>query len=290
MAEIRRFYEELNKFWREEIFHVVEALKKRRVDPKDFERWNSFRSSIKQTIEFWKVCFLPLLLCIPDRSNTLSRTDHQAVILKPYPAITHPHLQSVYSASVFLSIDSVQGVDLGTIASSLTSASGSFGEALDRIFSSDSLQYSPPLSRSSFQRVYVAFAANSDMCLSFLRDCAHYGEKVFTWCLSLNASPISSRVGACHDLRERTARLLSEATGISTENIASIKGLSLYESTPVIPMTDGGGNFIFLFNRVATVQSDVQKGLGFRTEDYIGVRHSARESVVLGGSHRYSFR
>ena len=57
MAEIRRFYEELNKFWREEICCVVEALKKRRVDPRDFERWNSFRSSLKQTIGFWKVCF-----------------------------------------------------------------------------------------------------------------------------------------------------------------------------------------------------------------------------------------
>jgi hypothetical protein len=33
---------------------VVEALKKRRIDPKDFERWNRFRSSLKQTIEFWK--------------------------------------------------------------------------------------------------------------------------------------------------------------------------------------------------------------------------------------------
>jgi hypothetical protein len=52
----------LNKFWREEICYVVKALEKRRVDPRDFERWNSFRSSLKQTIEFWKVCFLPLLL------------------------------------------------------------------------------------------------------------------------------------------------------------------------------------------------------------------------------------
>ena len=57
MAEIRRFYEELNQFWREEICSVVEALKKRRVDPRDFERWNGFRSSVKQTIGFWKVCF-----------------------------------------------------------------------------------------------------------------------------------------------------------------------------------------------------------------------------------------
>ena len=98
MAEIRRFYEELNKFWREEICHVVEALKKRRIDPRDFERWNSFRSSLNQTIELWKVCFLPLPLCIPNRSNTISRTDHQAMIFKPFPAITYPLLQSVYSA------------------------------------------------------------------------------------------------------------------------------------------------------------------------------------------------
>jgi hypothetical protein len=97
MAEIRRFYEELNKFWREEICCVVEALKKRRVDPRDFERWNGFRSSLKQTIESWKVCLLPLLLYIPNRSNNMSRIGHQTVVLKPYPAITHPLLQSVYS-------------------------------------------------------------------------------------------------------------------------------------------------------------------------------------------------
>jgi hypothetical protein len=101
MAEIRRFYGELNKFWREEICHVVEALKKRRVDPRDFERWNSSCSSLKQTIEFWKVCLLPLLLCIPNRSSSMSRTGHQAVILKPYPATTHPLLQSVYSVFHF---------------------------------------------------------------------------------------------------------------------------------------------------------------------------------------------
>ena len=108
MAEIRRFYEDLNKFWREEICHVVEALKKRRVGPRDFERWNSFRSSLNQTIEFWKVCSLPLLLCnvrIPNWSNIMFRTSHQAgqqaATLKPYLAMTHPLLQSVYSAFYF---------------------------------------------------------------------------------------------------------------------------------------------------------------------------------------------
>jgi len=183
MAEIRRFYEELNKFWRKEICHVVEALKKRRVDPSDFERWNGFRSSLKQTIEFWKNRPPSGDTQIPPSNNTSPST----------------------------------GVDLGAIASCLSSTSGSFGDALERISSSASLRYSPPLSRSCFQRAYVGFAANSDLCLSFLRHCTNYGEKVFTWCLSSNASPVSSRVGAPHDLRERTARLLSEATSISTE-------------------------------------------------------------------------
>jgi hypothetical protein len=183
----------------------------------------------------------------------------------------------------------VQGIGLGAIASSLSSTSGSFGEALERISSSTSLRYSP-LSRSSFQRAYVAFAANSDLCLSFLRNCDDYGEKVFTWCLSFNASPMSSRVGAPHDLRERTARLLSEATSISTEDVASVKGLSSYESTPMTPVTDRGGNFCSLLTRVATVQNHVQEGLGCRTEDYVRVKHSARESLVLGGSHRLSFQ
>ena len=162
----------------------------------------------------------------------------------------------------------MQGVDLGAIASSLSSSSGSFGEALERISSSASLRYSP-LSLSPFQRVYVAFAANSDLCLDFLRNCADYGEKVFTWCLSFNTSPVSSRVGAPHDLQERTARLLSNATGISTENAASVEGLSLYESSPMIPITDRGRNSCFLLTRVATVQNHIQEGLGIRTEDYV---------------------
>jgi hypothetical protein len=55
LAEIGRFYDELKKFWKEEICHVVEALKKGRTDPKDFERWKIFHSSLKQTMESWKV-------------------------------------------------------------------------------------------------------------------------------------------------------------------------------------------------------------------------------------------
>ena len=115
----------------------------------------------------------------------------------------------------------MQGVDLGAIASSLSLTIGSLGEALERI-SSASLQYSQ-LSRPSFQQVYIAFLGNRDPCHSFLRDCA---EKVLVWCLASVASPRSSRVGPSQDLRERTAGLRSEATGVSAENAASAQGLS----------------------------------------------------------------
>ena len=173
----------------------------------------------------------------------------------------------------------MQGVDLGAVASSLSTRSGSFGEALERMDSSASLQVLP-LSRLPFQDAYFAFEANSHVCLSFLRDCADYGEKVFTWYLSFNASPISSRVG---DLQKGTERLLSEATDNSTENVASVEGLSSYESTPMMLITE---RWELMFTRVATVQNHVQEGLGIRTEDYVSVKHSAEEVLILGGSHR----
>ena len=67
LADIRQLYEELNMFWKEEIHQVAEFLKKGRTDPRDFERWNTFRSSIEQTIKSWKVCFLQLYYAFPGR-------------------------------------------------------------------------------------------------------------------------------------------------------------------------------------------------------------------------------
>ena len=112
----------------------------------------------------------------------------------------------------------MQGDDLGIIASSLSSAIGSLGEALELMDSSASLHYSQ-LGRSSFEHVYVAFAGNSGLCLSFLRNCADYGEKVLTWCFPSIASPMSSHAGAAYDIRERNTELWSEVIGISAKSI-----------------------------------------------------------------------
>jgi len=55
LAQIRRCYEELDKFWTDEIRRAVKALEMRRVDLKDFERWKKIDASLKQAVEYSKV-------------------------------------------------------------------------------------------------------------------------------------------------------------------------------------------------------------------------------------------
>jgi hypothetical protein len=107
---------------------------------------------------------------------------------------------------------------------------GSLTSALDCLLSSYSLEcllsYQP-----SIQRVYVAFEANSDLCLSFLRRCVDYEEKVIGCRFPSIPLPAPFRAMASYDLRDRTVRFQSEMTGISAENVASVQGQSSYWST-----------------------------------------------------------
>ena len=73
LAEIGRSYEELNKFWLEEIRRVVDATELCRIDPRDFDHWINFYSSLKRTIKFWKVCFPPSTIRFPTDQNTVVR-------------------------------------------------------------------------------------------------------------------------------------------------------------------------------------------------------------------------
>ena len=222
LAEIRRLYEELNEFWKEEIRHVTEALNQGRTDPRDFKLRNNFYSSLKRTIEFWKVGFSPFALHFPTNQNTLFRVGHQAMMLKPYAATLCLLLQFVYFSFglTYLILIMLQGADLGAIASSLSTTMGSLENALERMFSSASLQYSQ-LGRSSFQRVYIAFAGNSDLCLSFLRHCVDYGEKVFSWRLASISSPTSD---VPHDPPERITVRRPEVTGESSKSLEGVGG------------------------------------------------------------------
>jgi hypothetical protein len=108
---------------------------------------------------------------------------------------------------------------------------GSLTPALLSILSSNSFKYSV-LGPSSIEKIYLAFKANRDICLSFLRQYVDYGEKVLACYPPSDASPPSSRVDSQHELQERTRRLLSEVAGVSVENIGSIQGLFSYQLTP----------------------------------------------------------
>jgi hypothetical protein len=84
------------------------------------------------------------------------------------------------------------------------------------------------LGPSSIEGVYVEFAANSDLCLSLLRRCVDYGEKLLTLCLPSIASPPSSRVCT---IQERAMRLRPEMTGVPVGNASSVQGLSSFQLT-----------------------------------------------------------
>ncbi|KAF8486437.1 hypothetical protein DFH94DRAFT_184077 [Russula ochroleuca] len=79
LTEIRQCYMELDMFWTEEIFRAIEALKMRRVDSTDFERWKNFHANLKQTIESWKVHVLFLCCALLTNEITLWRMSHQVV-------------------------------------------------------------------------------------------------------------------------------------------------------------------------------------------------------------------
>jgi hypothetical protein len=88
----------LDEFWTEEISRAIEALKMRRVDPTDFERWKSFHGDLKQTIESWKVRCGSLFLCcaLITYQNTLFRMSYRAVMLKPRTATMYARLRFVH--------------------------------------------------------------------------------------------------------------------------------------------------------------------------------------------------
>ena len=105
LSEIRRCYQELDKFWAEEIFRAIETLKMRRVDPTDVKRWKNFSEDLKQTIESWnlnlKVQCSTLLrvlrYALPTKQNTLFRMSYQVVMLKLYAAAMDAHLRFAHS-------------------------------------------------------------------------------------------------------------------------------------------------------------------------------------------------
>ncbi len=100
---------------------------------------------------------------------------------------------------------------------------GSLEENLKLIRSSASLAHISYSGLSLVLRVEVAFARNSDLCLTFLRRCVNYRDFVAAFYnppITLATSPPS------HDLCERAMRPPFETTSVSAENVDGVEGLS----------------------------------------------------------------
>jgi hypothetical protein len=80
---------ELDKFWTEEISRAIKALKMRRIDPTDLERWKNFHANLQTSIGSWKVLSGLLFLCraFLTGQTAFSSLSYQAVLLDPYVAI-----------------------------------------------------------------------------------------------------------------------------------------------------------------------------------------------------------
>lgn len=132
LCEISRCYEELDKFWTEEVCRAVTALESCRVDPRDVERWEESNASLQQTIESWKVWFFSIS---PGREQTKSfRLINNAAVSGTYSMITVQVPLFVHSTSSLRSVIYLtQGANLGAIASSLfpaLSSNGGCGESM----------------------------------------------------------------------------------------------------------------------------------------------------------------
>lgn len=211
LTEIKQCYTELYNFWTEEISCAMDAFEKRRVDRTDFDRWRNFHTSLKQTIESWK--------------GELPSGDAQTV----------PRNNACLSREA----------DIGTIASSLSSAMSSVISALERLPSTNSLKYLSSC-QSSVQRVYLALRANGDLCFSFLERCADYGEEVIGCHLSSTTLPTPFPVMASHGFRERSMRLVPETTDVPVENAASVQGSRKFKA---------------VYNKVRSLEETTTSGL-----------------------------
>jgi hypothetical protein len=100
----------------------------------------------------------------------------------------------------------------------------SLEETLKLIRTSASFEYKEHSGLSFVLKAQFAFATNRDLCLGFLQRCFDYGN--FATRLYSQTWPTSSRVGASHDLRERSMIPPFETTSAAAENAADVKGLS----------------------------------------------------------------
>jgi len=178
LNEIRRCYIEMDKFWVEEVCRVTKALKDRRVDPEDIDRWKNIKESLTQTIA-------GLEKISTDKDLT-----------------SRPNIRP-----------SVQVHDLGPVAFSLSDRAKAAHRALKSARLGPSAEaFLKPVHYSAMLRAECNLSENRGSCVEFLRECVRYGKTVVMTCVAFVPYSPFSRSRASQDLVGDAARLKAERT------------------------------------------------------------------------------
>ena len=192
------------------------ALRTRRVDPGDVERWRIFKASLQETIKVW-------FRSIPvdgEQTNSFRLINEMAV----YSMMTIHVPSFVYLPfHIAVVIYLTQGADLGTTASSLLPAFNMLKAWLQRIHESASVEYLN-VDLTPITQAELGLAQNNMKCLTFFRRCMEFGEMVATSPADLINHLAFSRIKASNGLLEGAMALGTEARDVSVENYPPSKG------------------------------------------------------------------
>ncbi|KAI0259463.1 hypothetical protein BC834DRAFT_1035892 [Gloeopeniophorella convolvens] len=200
LKEIRQCYNDMDKFWVEEIGRVTESLKTRRIDPEDANRWRAFRDSLQRTINCWKT---------GSDSGTTSSRNSRTGVLSP----SRDDVGSLaYSLSdvILAARETLQGVRLGVTATA---------------------ELLKPAHTSIVLQAEHSLGENGNSVFAFLKSCMRYGELVINVCTSFLSYPSFSRLKAsAPELKAHSAHLKSEMAEVVEFSVTRTRGLRTYNS------------------------------------------------------------
>ena len=103
--DLRRCYIEMDEFWVDEVQRATEALKNRRVDPEDIERWRNFGRSLEHIIADRQAWIPPThrMSALSALSLQGSSTDNLSVVAPQPTGNTRLPVRHFISLSLFVS-------------------------------------------------------------------------------------------------------------------------------------------------------------------------------------------
>jgi len=195
LSDIQQSYMEMDKFWVDEVWKVLKALKNRRLDRGDIDRWRIFRACLEQSIAHWETG-------PPDN-----------------PVALHPNtLPSAH--------------DLIHIVSSLSSSGRSAQRTLRsvRLSTSEELESVKPKHYSLILKSEIKFSENRRLCVEFFRECVRYGKNVVMICTAFVAYSPFSRSRNSQDIVDDATGLGAERIEVSDETAVQPRGMRTFNS------------------------------------------------------------